>query len=43
MIADAGHGLLFAERNKMPKFASKLTPAEIAELASFVYGLRAPK
>ena len=33
----------YAERNKMPKFASKLTPAEIAELASFVYGLRAPK
>jgi ubiquinol-cytochrome c reductase cytochrome b subunit len=43
VIADASHGLLFFERNKMPKFASKLTAAEIAELASFVHGLRAPK
>jgi ubiquinol-cytochrome c reductase cytochrome b subunit len=43
VITDAAHGLLFGERNKMPKFGSKLSPAEIAELASFVYALRAPK
>jgi ubiquinol-cytochrome c reductase cytochrome b subunit len=43
VIADAAHPLLFAERNKMPKFAAKLTPAEIEALASFIYGLRTPK
>ena len=43
VIADAGHGLLFGDRNKMPKFASKLTPADIADMASFVYALRAQK
>jgi len=43
VIADAGHGLLFSDRNKMPKFAGKLTPADIADMASFVYALRAPK
>ncbi|HEX3902995.1 MAG TPA: cytochrome b N-terminal domain-containing protein [Polyangia bacterium] len=36
MIADAGQGRLFGEKNKMPKFAGKLTPAEIEDLARFV-------
>jgi mono/diheme cytochrome c family protein len=36
VIADAGQGRLFGDRNKMPKFAQKLTPAEIADLARFV-------
>ncbi|HEY4392535.1 MAG TPA: cytochrome b N-terminal domain-containing protein [Polyangia bacterium] len=36
VIADAGRGRLFGEKNKMPKFAGKLTPAEIEDLARFV-------
>jgi ubiquinol-cytochrome c reductase cytochrome b subunit len=36
VIADAGQGRLFGEKNKMPKFAGKLTPAEIEDLARFV-------
>jgi mono/diheme cytochrome c family protein len=36
VIADAGQGRLFGEKNKMPKFAGKLTPAEIEGLARFV-------
>jgi ubiquinol-cytochrome c reductase cytochrome b subunit len=40
VIADAGHGLLFGDRNKMPKFRNKLSPDEIDELAKFVVGLR---
>jgi ubiquinol-cytochrome c reductase cytochrome b subunit len=36
VIADAGQGRLFGEKNKMPKFAGKLTPAEIEDLAHFV-------
>jgi len=36
VISDAGQGRLFGEKNKMPKFAGKLTPAEIEEMARFV-------
>ncbi len=36
IIADAGQGRLFGEKNKMPKFSGKLTPAEIEDLARFV-------
>jgi ubiquinol-cytochrome c reductase cytochrome b subunit len=36
VITDAGQGRLFGEKNKMPKFAGKLTPAEIEEMARFV-------
>jgi ubiquinol-cytochrome c reductase cytochrome b subunit len=36
VIADAGQGRLFGEKNKMPKFAGKLAPAEIEDLARFV-------
>jgi ubiquinol-cytochrome c reductase cytochrome b subunit len=36
VIADPGHGRLFGERNKMTKFAGKLTPAAIDDLARFV-------
>ncbi len=36
VIKDAGHGRLFGEKNKMPKFEAKLTPAEIDDLARFV-------
>jgi ubiquinol-cytochrome c reductase cytochrome b subunit len=36
VIADAGQGRLFGEKNKMPKFAGKLTAAEIEDLARFV-------
>jgi len=36
VIKDAGHGRLFGEKNKMPKFETKLTPAEIDDLARFV-------
>jgi ubiquinol-cytochrome c reductase cytochrome b subunit len=43
VISDPGHELLFSDRNKMPKFSSKLTPAEIGELATFVYALRPQK
>ena len=38
VIADAGHPLLFGDRNKMPKFRGKLTPEEIDDLAKFVIG-----
>jgi ubiquinol-cytochrome c reductase cytochrome b subunit len=40
VIADAGHPLLFTDRNKMPKFSSKLTAEEIDQLAAFVVGLK---
>jgi ubiquinol-cytochrome c reductase cytochrome b subunit len=40
VIADAGHPLLFGDRNKMPKFRNKLTADEIDELAMFIVGLR---
>jgi mono/diheme cytochrome c family protein len=36
VIADAGEGRLYGEKNKMPRFASKLTPAEIEDMARFV-------
>jgi len=36
VIADAGHPLLFGDRNKMPKFKGKLTQEEIDDLAKFV-------
>jgi mono/diheme cytochrome c family protein len=36
VISDAGQGRLFGEKNKMPKFAGKLTPAEIKDMARFV-------
>jgi mono/diheme cytochrome c family protein len=36
VIRDAGHGRLYGEKNKMPKFEAKLTPAEIDDLARFV-------
>ena len=36
VISDAGQGRLFGEKNKMPKFAGKLTPAEIEQMARFV-------
>jgi ubiquinol-cytochrome c reductase cytochrome b subunit len=36
VISDAGHGRLFGEKNKMPKFAGKLTPAELEDMARFV-------
>jgi mono/diheme cytochrome c family protein len=36
VISDAGQGRLYGEKNKMPKFAGKLTPAEIEEMARFV-------
>jgi ubiquinol-cytochrome c reductase cytochrome b subunit len=38
VIADAGHPLLFGEKNKMPKFKEKLTEQEIEDLARFVMG-----
>ena len=40
MIADAGHPLLFGDRNKMPKFRGKLTAEEIDDLARFVIALK---
>ena len=40
VIADAGHPLLFGDRNKMPKFRGKLTAEEIDQLATFVIGLK---
>ncbi len=36
IIADAGQGRLFGEKNKMPKFSGKLTPFEIEDMARFV-------
>jgi ubiquinol-cytochrome c reductase cytochrome b subunit len=36
VIADAGQGRLFGEKNKMPRFSEKLTPAEIEDMARFV-------
>jgi mono/diheme cytochrome c family protein len=36
VISDAGQGRLFGEKNTMPKFAGKLTPAEIEDMARFV-------
>ncbi|HTB60802.1 MAG TPA: c-type cytochrome [Polyangia bacterium] len=36
VISDAGQGRLFGEKNKMPKFSGKLTPAEIEDMARFV-------
>ena len=40
VIADAGQGRLFGEKNKMPKFAGKLTPAEIDQMTTFVLALK---
>jgi len=40
VIADAGHPLLFTDRNKMPKFAGKLSAEEIEQMAKFVLGLK---
>ena len=40
VIADAGQPRLFGDRNKMPKFADKLTPSEIEDLARFVVAQR---
>jgi mono/diheme cytochrome c family protein len=36
VISDAGQGRLYGEKNKMPRFAGKLTPADIEDLARFV-------
>ena len=36
VIGDAGDERLYGAKNKMPRFANKLTPDEIAELARFV-------
>ena len=41
IISDAGQGRLFGEKNKMPKFAGKLTPAEIEDMARFVLAQKA--
>jgi len=40
VIADAGHPLLFGDRNKMPKQRNKLTPDEIDEMTKFVLALK---
>jgi len=40
VIADAGHPLLFTDRNKMPKFSAKLSSEEIEQLAAFVLSQR---
>jgi len=40
VIADAGHGLLYGDKNKMPKFSAKLAPTEIEDLARFVLALK---
>lgn len=40
LIADPGAERFYGERNRMPSFAGKLTPEEIAELARFVRSLR---
>ncbi|MFL5308376.1 MAG: cytochrome b N-terminal domain-containing protein [Polyangia bacterium] len=40
VIADAGQPRLFGDRNKMPKFADKLTASEIEDLARFVLAQR---
>ena len=36
LIADPSDPRLFGKKNKMPRFAGKLTPEEIADLARFV-------
>ena len=36
VIADAGDKHLFGRKNRMPRFAGKLTPEEIGQLARFV-------
>ena len=36
VIANAGDNRLFGRKNKMPRFAGKLTPEEIGQLARFV-------
>jgi ubiquinol-cytochrome c reductase cytochrome b subunit len=36
IISDAGDGKLFGKKNKMPRFAGKLAPEDIGELARFV-------
>jgi len=41
VISDAGQGRLFGEKNKMPRFAGKLTRAEIEEMARFVIAQKA--
>ena len=43
VIADAGQPRLFGDRNKMPKFADKLTPSEIDDLARFVLAQRSTR
>jgi ubiquinol-cytochrome c reductase cytochrome b subunit len=40
VIADAGHPLLYGDRNKMTRFTGKLTPEDIDALARFVVGQR---
>jgi len=40
MIADPGHGRLFGDKNKMPKFTEKLTRGEIDQLTAFVLAQR---
>jgi ubiquinol-cytochrome c reductase cytochrome b subunit len=40
VIAEAGHPLFFGKKNKMPAFASKLTPSEIHDLAKLVLAQR---
>jgi ubiquinol-cytochrome c reductase cytochrome b subunit len=39
VIGNAGHGLLYGDKNKMPRFETKLSPAEIEDLARFVIAL----
>ncbi len=41
VIADAGQPRLFGDRNKMPRFADKLTGSEIESLARFVLAQQA--
>ena len=36
VIGDAGDERLYGVKNKMPRFAGKLTPEEIADLGRFV-------
>jgi len=40
VIADAGHPLLFGDRNKMPRQRNKLTADEIEEMTKFVLALK---
>ncbi len=43
VIADAGQPRLFGDRNKMPRFADKLTSPQIENLARFVLAQKTPR